>query len=76
MDTTGRGEAVAMAHPERSTRRVADPEHATLKELAHQQGVQPVRSADALAADGAFDSDEELDEFLAAVAEWRRADTT
>ena len=64
-----------MAHPERSARRVADPEHVTLRELARRQGVQPVRSADDLAADGAFESDEELDEFLAALAEWRRADT-
>lgn len=64
-----------MAHPERSTRRVADPEHVTLRELASRQGVRPVRSADDLAADGAFESDEELDEFLAALAEWRRADT-
>lgn len=63
------------AHPERSTRRAADPEHVTLRELARQQGVRPVRSADDLAADGAFESDEELDEFLATLAEWRRADT-
>jgi hypothetical protein len=64
-----------MAHPERSARRVADPEHVTLRELAQRQGVRPIRSADDLAADGAFESDEELDEFLAALAEWRRADT-
>lgn len=69
----GRGEAVAMAHPERSTRRVADPEHVSLRELARRQGVRPVESADDLAAD-VFDSDEELDEFLAAVADWRRAE--
>lgn len=70
---TGRGEAVVMAHPERSTRRAADPEHVSLRELARRQGVKPVESADDLAAD-VFDSDEELDEFLAAVAEWRRAE--
>jgi hypothetical protein len=64
-----------MAHPERATRRVADPEHATLREMALRQGVRPVRSADDLAADGAFESDEELHEFLAALAEWRHADT-
>ena len=28
---TGRGEAVVMAHPERSTRRAADPEHVSLR---------------------------------------------
>ena len=74
MDAQDEG-LVTMAHPERSTRRVADPEHVTLRELARQQGVRPIRSADDLAADGAFESDEELDEFLAALAEWRRADT-
>lgn len=63
-----------MAHPERSRGHVADLEHMTLRELARRQGVRPVRSADDLAADGAFESDEELDEFLAALAEWRRAD--
>jgi len=63
-----------MAHPEPSTRRVADPEHVTLRGLARQQGVRPIRSADDLAADGAFESDEELDEFLVALAEWRRAE--
>lgn len=64
-----------MANPERWTRRVADPEHVTLRELARQQGVRPIRSAEDLAAD-VFESDEELDEFLAAVAEWRRADSS
>jgi uncharacterized protein (DUF2384 family) len=64
-----------MAHPERSTRRVADPEHVTLRELARRQGVRPIRSAEDLAAD-VFESDEELQEFLAAVAEWRRADSS
>ena len=64
-----------MAHPERSTRRVADPEHVTLRELARRQGIRPIRSAEDLAAD-VFESDEELDEFLAAVAEWRRADSS
>jgi hypothetical protein len=62
-----------MAHPERATRRAADPEHVSLRELARRQGVRPIESTDDLAAD-VFDSDEELDEFLAAVAEWRRAE--
>jgi hypothetical protein len=74
MMEAGRREVVAMAHPERATGRVADPEHVSLRELARRQGVRPVRSADDLAADGAFDSDEELAEFLAAVQEWRRSD--
>ena len=66
---------MTVAHPERSARRVADPEHVTLRELARRQGVRPIRSAEDLAAD-VFESDEELDEFLAAVAEWRRADSS
>jgi len=28
-----------MAHPERSTRHVADPEHVTLRELGRRQGI-------------------------------------
>jgi hypothetical protein len=74
MDAHGRAEALTMGHPERSTRRAAHPGHATLRELARRQGVRPVQSADDLAADGAFESDEELDEFLAALAGWRRTD--
>jgi len=71
----GRGEAVVMANPERSAaRRPVDEEHAALHELARRQGVRPVESADDLAADGVFDSDEELDEFLAALSAWRCAD--
>jgi hypothetical protein len=43
-------------------------------ELARRKGVHPVRSADDLACNGIFETDEELDEFLAHVAEMRRAD--
>jgi hypothetical protein len=75
MMMAGQGEAVAMVNPERSAaRRVVDPEHVSLREQARRQGVRPVESADDLAADGVFDSDEELDEFLAAVADWRHAE--
>jgi hypothetical protein len=68
------GEAVTMTQPERSSR-AADPGHARLRELARQQGVRPIRSAEDLAADGAFESDEELEEFLVAYRKWRRAET-
>ncbi|WP_261570744.1 hypothetical protein [Frankia gtarii] len=45
---------------------------ATVEELLNARGTQPIRSPDDLAAD-TFDSDEELDEFLAfAYAERRR----
>ena len=46
----------------------------SVDELARRKGVQPIRSADDLACDGIFETDEELDEFLAHVAEMRRAD--
>ncbi len=43
-----------------------------VEELARRQGVCPVKSVDELARDGIFDSDEELEEFLAEVrAMWR-----
>jgi hypothetical protein len=48
--------------------------HVSVDELARCKGVRPVRSADDLACDGIFETDEELDEFLAHVAHMRRAD--
>jgi hypothetical protein len=46
----------------------------SVDELVRRKGVQPIRSADDLACDGIFETDEELDEFLAHVTEMRRAD--
>lgn len=40
-------------------------EHVPVNELARRQGVGPVASVDELARPGAFESDEELDDFLA-----------
>jgi hypothetical protein len=40
-------------------------EHVPVAELARKQGVGPVRSVDDLARPDAFESDEELDEFIA-----------
>lgn len=37
----------------------------TVAEFARQQGVEPIRSSDELIQPGVFDSDEELEEFLA-----------
>lgn len=37
---------------------------ATLDEIFRATNVQPIQSADDLACDGIFDTDEELDEFL------------
>jgi hypothetical protein len=65
---------VAVVAPERgSRRRVVDPGHRSLREQARSRGVRPVESADDLAADGVFDSDAELDDFLAAIARNRAA---
>ncbi len=46
----------------------------SLDQQARRKGVRPIRSADDLAQDGIFDTDEELDAFLAHVAETRHAD--
>jgi hypothetical protein len=46
----------------------------SLDEQARRPGVRPIRSADDLAQDGIFDTDEELDAFLAHVTEMRHAD--
>lgn len=43
---------------------------ALLEALLREKDVQPIRSIDELACDGIFDTDEELDEFLA----WIRAE--
>jgi hypothetical protein len=47
---------------------------ATLDELFRAKTTQPVRSADDLACDGIFETDEELEEFLAYTYAARRAD--
>jgi hypothetical protein len=46
----------------------------SVEELARRQGVVPIVSADELARLDTFESDEELDEFLADLYESRRAD--
>ncbi len=48
-------------------------EHVPVAELARGQGVGPVGSVDDLARPDLFDSDEELDEFLAALYATRHA---
>jgi hypothetical protein len=47
---------------------------ATLDELFRAKNVLPIQSADDLACDGVFESDEELEEFLAYTYAARRAD--
>lgn len=52
------------------------PDHGaeSIEEQARRKGVHPIQSADDLAQDGVFDTDEELDAFLAHVAAMRHAD--
>ena len=47
---------------------------ATLDELFRAKNARPVRSADDLACDGIFETDEALEEFLAYTYAARRAD--
>ncbi len=47
---------------------------ASLEEALRREGVQPIRSADDLACDGIFETDEELDEFIQFIYAARRAD--
>jgi hypothetical protein len=46
----------------------------SLDEQARRKGIRAIRSADDLVQDGIFDTDEELDAFLAHVAALRHAD--
>lgn len=47
---------------------------ATLDQLFRAKQARPIQSADDLACDGIFETDEELDEFLAYTYTARRAD--
>lgn len=46
----------------------------SLDELARRKGVRPVTSVEDMAQEGIFESDEELEEFLAHVHATRQAD--
>ena len=54
-------------------RRLTAAGHVPAAELIRRRGVRPVESVQDLAQDGLFESDEELDEFLAALYAWRHA---
>jgi hypothetical protein len=51
-----------------------DAADASWRDLARRQGVQPVQSLDDMARPDLFDSDEDLEAFLAHVAASRHAD--
>lgn len=63
-----------MPDAQRAPEPLPEQEHVQAAELARRQGVRPLRSADDLAEPGMFDSDEELDEFLADLYATRRAE--
>jgi len=67
-------EAVVGTSAEHEPNRPRSGRRMSVDELARRTGLHPVRSAGDLACDGIFETDEELDEFLAHVAEMRRAD--
>lgn len=48
--------------------------HESLDEQVRRRGLKPIRSVDDLACEGIFDTDEELDEFLAFTYAARRSD--
>jgi hypothetical protein len=52
------------------------PDHGieSIDEQARRKNIRPIASADDLVQDGVFDTDEELDAFLAHVAAMRHAD--
>ncbi|MGQ0776158.1 MAG: hypothetical protein ACT4NY_17320 [Pseudonocardiales bacterium] len=45
----------------------------SVEELARRKGIEHVKTIEELTCDGVFDTDEELEEFLAFVAEQRHA---
>jgi hypothetical protein len=63
---------VSSAEHERHTRSSDD--RLSLDEHVRRKGVHPIRSLNDPACGGIFETDEELDEFLAHLAEVRRTD--
>jgi len=59
---------------EHISRPVAGRRHESLDEQVRRRGLKPIKSADDLVCEGIFDTDEELDEFLAFTYAARRSD--
>jgi hypothetical protein len=51
-------------------------DHVPAEELVRRQGIKPITSVEDLALPSAFESDEELEEFLTDLYSSRRADMT
>jgi hypothetical protein len=73
MDVNG-AEVVMGTHDAQHPQRPFADDDVSLDELARRQGVGPVRSVHDMARPHIFESDEELDEFLAHVSASRHAD--
>jgi hypothetical protein len=70
-DIAGRSQAMSSSTEHTSAPQAAP--HAPAEEQIRQQGIQPIASVDELAFPGVWESDEELDEFLADLYASRRA---
>jgi hypothetical protein len=66
-------EVVAVSSSAESAPEWLPVEHVPVEELARRQGVAPLESADDLIEPGLFESDDELEEFLADLYASRRA---
>lgn len=61
------------SNPDSSPAQRKHPGPASVEELARRKGIKHVKTIDELACDGVFDTDDEVEEFLAFVAEQRHA---
>jgi hypothetical protein len=67
------GSAMTSSNAEQVPRWSSSGRHIPAEELARRKGLRPIESVDELARPGIFESDEELDEFLADLYASRRA---
>ena len=74
--TLGEGAREVSVTTNRADYRAQPPDRGSVsvEEMARRQGVRPVESVEEMARPGIFESDEELEEFLAHVYAARRAD--
>jgi hypothetical protein len=74
MMAENRAEVVVTTNDAQYRQQPLDEEELSLDELARRQGVRPARSVHDMARPHVFESDEELEEFLAHVTASRHAD--
>jgi hypothetical protein len=66
-------EAAVTGNPDHSPLRGEHPGLVSVEELARRKGIEHIKTIEELACDGVFDTDQEVDEFLAFVTEQRHA---